>query len=183
MAFGLAISPTLVSFSRLAGTEIMAVGFGMMAFGLAFYRKPIPAGIFAGLMLLSGPSSLQGILGMGLALLFGTILSRTKVLEPLSNDVQLVFNSRALLIGTLSALAVFLVVGTLFLLVPTGLGSLSSIVPTYLRGWITFSDTRISEIMVSLFIYNPVALIFGGLAIIKGWRHKNNVIQWMSLWA
>ena len=183
MAFGLAISPTLVSFSRLAGPDIMTVGFGMMAFGLAFYRKPIPAGIFAGLMLLSGPSSLQGILGMGLALLFGTILSRTKVLEPLSNDVQLEFNSRALLIGTLSALAVFLAVGTLFLLVPTGLGSLSSIVPTYLRGWITFSDTRISEIMVSLFIYNPVALIFGGLAIINGWRHKNNVVQWLSLWA
>lgn len=183
LAFGLALSPTLVSFSRLAGTEIMAVGFAMMAIGFAVNRKPIPAGIFTGLTLLSGPGALQGLLGMGLAYLLGYILSRRKALEPLSNDLQLELNSKALLTGFLSALVVFVAVGTLFLVFPTGLGSLTSIIPSYFNGWFTFSEIGLPDILINLLIYNPVALVFGIMAIINAWRYKNGFVQWLSLWA
>lgn len=185
MAFGLALSPSLVSFSRLAGTDIMAVGFAMMAIGLAINRKPIPAGIFAGLMLLSGPSALQGLLGMGLAILLGYFVSKRNVLDPLSKDVQLQFefNSKALLTGVLSALAVIVSVGTLFFQFPTGLGSFTSIIPSYLHGWIAYSEIGIPDLLANLLIYSPVALIFGLFAIINAWRYKNGFVQWLSLWA
>jgi hypothetical protein len=35
----------------------------------------------------------------------------------------------------------------------------------------------------SLVFYNPIALIFGTLAIIQGWRRNEAVSQWFSLWA
>jgi len=183
MAIGLAFSPTLVSFSRLAGTDIMAVGFTMLAIGLAVYRKPIPAGIFAGLALLSGPTALHGWLGIGLAFLLGSILSRMGILDPLSNVIQRKFNSRAFFTGGLAALVVVLAVGTLFLLIPTGLGSFTSIFPSYLRGWVTFSEISIPELLLNLIIYSPIALIFGLLAIIRSWRYKDSFVQWLSLWA
>jgi len=183
MAIGLALDPGLVAFSRVAGTEIMAVGFGIMALGLAYNRKPVPAGIFGGLMVLSGPSALQGLLGFGFAWLIGDLLSKRDVLAPLPREEALENNKRAIRSGFLAAGSVILVVGTLFFLFPEGLGSLTSILPAYLNGWTTASGIAASRLLVSLVFYNPIVLIFGTLAIIQGWRRRDPVSQWFSLWA
>jgi len=183
MAIGLALDPGLVVFSRIAGTEIMAVGFGIMALGLAYNRKPIPAGIFGGLMVLSGPSALQGLLGFGFAWLIGDLLSKRDVLAPLPREEAIENNKRAIRSGLLAAGSVILVVGTLFFLFPEGLGALTSILPAYLIGWTTASGISASRLLVSLVFYNPIILIFGTLAIIQGWRRHEPVSQWFSLWA
>jgi hypothetical protein len=173
----------LVAFSRVAGTEIMAVGFGIMALGLAYNRKPVPAGIFGGLMVLSGPSALQGLLGFGFAWLIGDLLSKRDVLAPLPREEAIENNKRAIRSGFLAAGSVILVVGTLFFLFPEGLGSLTSILPAYLNGWTTASGIAASRLLVSLVFYNPIVLIFGTLAVIQGWRRRDPVSQWFSLWA
>ena len=183
MAIGLALDPGLVAFSRVAGTEVMAVGFGIMALGLAYNRKPVPAGIFGGLMVLSGPSALQGLLGFGFAWLIGDLLSKRDVLVPLPREEAIEINKRAIRSGFLAAGSVILVVGTLFFLYPEGLGALTSILPAYLNGWTTASGIAASRLLVSLVFYNTIVLIFGTLAIIQGWRRRDPVSQWFSLWA
>jgi len=183
MALGLALSPIFVSFSRLAGAEIMAVGFAMMAIGMVVYRKPIFAGIFAGLVLLTGPSALHGLFGLGFAVLLGVILSKMNVLETISNDVPHEINSRALSVGVLSALGAIFIFGTMFFLFPSALGSLTSILPSYIQRWGTIPETSISQLLVILVFYNPVVLIFGVVAIFHAWRNKDAFSQWLSLWA
>jgi hypothetical protein len=182
MAIGIALDPSLVAFSRIAGSEIMAVGFGALAFGLAYNRKAIPAGIFGGLMLLSGPSPLQGLLGFGLAWLIGDILSRGDILAPIPRQEPAEDSRNAIKSGLLAAGGVILVVGTLFFLFPEGLGSLTGILPTYLAGWITASGVSAWRLLALLVVYNPIVLIFGLLAIVQGWRRHETVAQWLSLW-
>lgn len=183
MAIGLALDPSLVAFSRIAGSEIMAVGFGVMALGLAYNRKAIPAGIFGGLMLLSGPSALHGLLGFGLAWLIGDILSRIDLLARIPREGPSENNKILLKSGLLAAGGITFVVGTLFFLFPEGLGALTSIIPAYLAGWTTTSGISASRLLASLLFYNPIVLIFGTLAVIQGWRRRETVSQWLSLWA
>src|SRR5258708_24048829 len=66
LAFFLALDPGLVALSRQAGSSILAVTFALLAWGSWEHTKPRPAGIFAGLALLSGPALSEGLLGLGL---------------------------------------------------------------------------------------------------------------------
>ncbi len=183
MAIGIALDPSFVAFSRIAGSEIMAVGFGALALGLAYSRRPIRAGIFGGLMLLSGPSALQGLLAFGSAFIIGYLLSRRNYLSPIIPVAEPENYRKELQQGVLAALAVILVLGTLFFLFPEGLGSLTSILPAYLSGWIFPSGIHAGRLLATLVIYNPIVLIFSIIAIVQGWRYKEPVSQWLSLWA
>jgi hypothetical protein len=183
MAIGFALDPSFVAFSRIAGNEIMAVGFGAMALGLAYNRRSILAGIFGGLMLLSGPSALQGLIALGTAFILGYLLSRRDLLSPLIPQGSAEKNKRDLQLGTLAAGSVILVLGTLFFLFPEGLGALTSILPAYLSGWVSSSGITTGRLLASLVIYNPIVLIFSIMAIIQGWRKKDPASQWLSLWA
>jgi hypothetical protein len=183
MAIGIALDPSLVAYSRIAGSEMLAIGFGAMAFGLAYNRKSILAGIFGGLMLMSGPSALQGLLGFGLAWLIGDILSRGDILAPLPREAPTGDKKIEIKSGLIAAGAVILVVGTLFFLYPQGLGALTGFLPTYLAGWVTTSGISASRLFALLVVYNPIVLIFGLLAIVQGWRRRETVSQWLSLWA
>ena len=85
--------------------------------------------------------------------------------------------------GTLAAGSVILVLGTLFFLFPEGLGSLTSILPAYLSGWVSLSGITTWRLLAALVIYNPIVLIFSIVAVIQGWRKKEAASQWLSLWA
>jgi hypothetical protein len=183
MAIGIASDPSFVAFSRVASSELMAVGFGALALGLAYNRRSVLAGIFGGLMLLSGPSALQGMLAFGSALFIGYLLSRRNYLSPIISYVSLENYRRELQKGGLAGLAVIFVLGTLFFLFPEGLGSLTSILPAYLSGWISSSTIPAGRLLASLAIYNPIVLIFSIIAIIQGWRNKEPASQWLSIWA
>ncbi len=80
LAFLFAIDPGLVALSRQANGTILAVTFLLFAWGMWLNRRLLPAGIFAGLALLSGPSLWAGLLVLGLTGLFlqGTAAKQTK---------------------------------------------------------------------------------------------------------
>ena len=175
MALGLALDPSLVAFSRMAGSEILAVGFGAMALGFIYNRKPIPAGIFSGLMFLSGPSAIQGLLGIGFTWLLGDILSRRGSLEPFPGAMTIEENAPAIRSGILAAGGVFLFVGTLFFRFPQGLGAVTGILPAYIEGWMNVSGIPASRQLIAMILYSPIALIFGSVAIVQGVRRQESI--------
>ena len=66
LAFLVAFDPGLVALSRQANGTILAVTFLLFAVGMWINGRFIPAGVFAGLALLSGPSLWAGLLTLGL---------------------------------------------------------------------------------------------------------------------
>ncbi len=70
LAFLFAVDPGLVALSRQANGTILAVTFLLFAWGMWLNRRAIPAGVFAGLALLSGASVWMGLLILGLTRLF-----------------------------------------------------------------------------------------------------------------
>lgn len=181
MALGLAFDAVLVTGSRFAGSDILAVGFGVMVLGLVYNRKPIAAGLFGGLMILSGPSAMQGILSFGFAWLIGLFLSSRGVLESIQGEMPEI-NKAAIRSGVLAGVAIILVLGTLFFLAPEGLGAVTSFLSEYLIGWFSPSGIPFLRLVAGVLVYHPLPLIFGTLAIIRGWRQGESLSQWLSLW-
>ncbi|PWB71113.1 MAG: hypothetical protein C3F07_15135, partial [Anaerolineales bacterium] len=70
LAFLIAFDPGMVALSRQAGGTILAVTFLLFAWAMWRDGRALPAGIFAGLALLSGPSIWSGLLVLGLTWLF-----------------------------------------------------------------------------------------------------------------
>src|SRR6266545_5710459 len=70
LAFFFAIDPGLVALSRQANGTILAVTFLLFAWGMWRNQRAIPAGMFAGLALLSGPSLWAGLFTLGLTWVF-----------------------------------------------------------------------------------------------------------------
>ena len=64
LAFFLALDPTLLGISRLAGSPIMAVTAWMLAWGNWRTGNLRTAGIWAGIALLSGPALWPGVIGL-----------------------------------------------------------------------------------------------------------------------
>ena len=210
MAFGLALDPGLVALSRLAGGPMIAVGCGFLAFGMVAdtdhpsARRPIIAGILAGLGLLGGSAALQGLLGLALAWGAWRLLSRYNKPDPLNNAQQgeeaqnlingvksdqvvdpriftpsLFHNWRAIfLTGGLT----MLLVGSLFLFIPQGLSGLAGFIPTYLNGWSLSSGIPIMRVLAALVFYQPMALLLGLVAVVRAWIGRNTFSRWLSLW-
>ena len=134
LAFGLALDPGLVVLSRLAGSSMLAAGFGLLAFGLACSSRPVLAGVFGGLALLSGPEALHGLLSIGLAGGLGYLLTRQDKLEPLWIRSSETLPGSTWRSGLLAAFGMVVFAGTLLLRFPDGLGSFGGILPAYLNG-------------------------------------------------
>ncbi len=76
LAFGLAIDPGLVAMSHLAGGPMLAIIFLVLTALMWMDGRRAAAGLFAGLALLSGPSVWLGLVGVGLAWVFGSGIGR-----------------------------------------------------------------------------------------------------------
>ena len=100
LAFLFALDPGLVALSRQANGTILAVTFLLFAWAMWRNRRAIPAGIFAGLALLFGPSLWAGLLVLGLTWLFLQQSQRRVKHQPTSpqssrsNPVGLITNHR-----------------------------------------------------------------------------------------
>ncbi len=182
MAFGLALDPGLAAASRQAGGPMMAASFLLLAFGWWYIRQPVLAGIFAGLALLSGPSVLTGLLGLGLAWGAARILGISSSILPgmidQSSDVPESTPDRtSFTTALIAAGATILLVGTFFSAVPQGLAAWFDTLPAYLRGWVNFSDVPPGRLIAVLFVYQPLALIFGaitGSRILFNWNKESS---------
>ncbi len=205
LAFGLAIDPGLVAASRLAGGPAPAVAFGLLALGLALSCRPAWAGICAGLALLSGPAILPGALGIALAWGFTRLLERDGALPPVTLNNSFIslpaqstpeqpagqgeqdayyppgFWKRALLFfaGTL------LIVATLFLRYPQGLGALADTLSSYLQGYTVPQSVTLLRLPAALLVYQPLVVILGIAGAIRSWLRADaasHLGRRLSLW-
>lgn len=185
LAFGLALDPGLVSISRMAGGEMLAAGWGLLAIGLWSIRRPLFAGISAGLALLAGPALLQGAIGLVLAWAVWRLLVARGVLDPLEVELgseRISADNGKLWVAAYAAAGTILLAGTLFLFYPAGLGGLAAALPAYLGGWLQPSGVPASRLLAALVIYQPFALVFGILAGIRAWRRADSIPCWLTLW-
>jgi len=182
MAFGLALDPGLIALSRLAGSPMMAMGFGLLAAGFWYVRKPLWAGVFGGLALLSGPAFLQGFLGLLVALIIANLLERFNIFEPLGDELEFDRSKPHLTILLVTFIGTIIVVGSFLLRYPQGFGALAETLPIYLNGWFNPSGIPASRLIAALVFYQPLALIFGVIAIMRGWIYRNNLSRWLSIW-
>lgn len=186
LAFFLALDPGLVSLSRQAGSLIPALTFVLLAWAFWWHQRPRAAGIFAGLALLSGPSVWAGLLGLGLALLLGRAIEGSMARKSDDETVAsqgterfaredlkdvLIFGGGTILLG-----------GTMFLLSPNGLSAWLNALPEYLAGWVQPSGVLVSRLLLTLLVYQPLAVLFGLTAVVRGWWGGKRQSMRLSLW-
>lgn len=190
MAFGLALDPGLTSVSRQAGGPMLAASFLLLAFGWWHIRRPILAGIFAGLALLSGPQVLTGLLGLGLAWGAARLLGISFSVLPGSTEQPATEQGNPpdqskWIPALIAAGTTILLAGTFFFTVPQGLAAWFDTIPAYLSGWVNVSDIPPLRLLVALVVYQPLALIFGLITSVRiffNWRNEDSP-AWLLLWA
>lgn len=179
LAFGLAFDPGLVAVSRQADGPMLSVGFSLLVLGLAIAGYPILAGVAAGLALLSGPALLPGLLGLALAWGASLLFSDTEEGDQL---LPAAWDEKALRKGVLAMLGTLVLVGTLFLRAPQGLGGWIAGLPSYLSGWAQPSGVPALRLVSALVVYQPLAVIFGLIGAIQGWLRGKRLVKVASLW-
>ena len=195
LAFLFAFDPGLVALSRQAGGTILAVSFLLLAWGMWINRRSIPAGIFAGLALLSGTSLWAGVLALALTRIFiQAIQSRTSTDESIidnqespDSNSQITNYREASLWDELrpalfSLIATLLIGGTLFFVSPNGLSAWLSSLPDYLAGWVAPSAMTPGRMLLAFFAYEPLGILIAALSIVRGYRTKSPHINHLSLW-
>ena len=183
LAFLFAIDPGLVALSRLAGGTILAVTFTLFAWAMWTHRRLVPAGILAGLALLSGTSLWAGLLTMGLAWLFIQGLQAKPEPDPSAiSNPQLPLATYQLRPFLLALLLTIAIGGSLFFVAPNGLSAWVSSLPAYLNGWIAPSVMTPGRILFTLLAYEPLGIFLAVLSLIRGYRTGSARIIRLSLW-
>ena len=188
LAFLMAFSPGLVALSRQANGTMLAVTFLLFAWGMWINGRTIPAGVFAGLALLSGTSLWAGLLTLGLTWIFrrGTEARSTDGEYESSNYQSPAYNiqfSNVELRPPLIALIVTLIFGgTLFFIAPNGISAALSSLPAYLSGWTSPSVMTPGRMLLTILAYEPLGIILATLSVIRGFRTKSKRILRLSLW-
>ena len=185
LAFLFAIDPGLVALSRQANGTILAVTFLFFAWAMWRNRRAIPAGIFAGFALLSGPSLWAGLLALGLTwfFLWGTERKPTPAEttgQSLISNLQ--FSNPQLRSALLSLLVTLLFGGTLFFLSPNGLSAWLSALPDYFKGWTSPSSMTPGRVALAFFAYEPLGIFLAIFSLIRGYRTKSRRIFRVGLW-
>lgn len=181
LAFFFAIDPGLVALSRQANGTMLAVTFSLFAVAMWNNRRLIPAGIFAGLALLSGTSLWAGLLSVGITWFFvrGMAAKSETDQSPISNSLITNYEMRPALL----ALGITLILGgTLFFLVPNGLSAWVSSLPAYLKGWVSPSVMTPGRILFTLIAYEPLGIFLAILSLIRGYRTGSTRIIRLSIW-
>jgi len=183
LAFAIALEPGLASISRQAGSPILAVVLVLAAWGFWQKRQTRWAGVCAGLALLAGPALWPGLLGLALtwALLRPFEVGqrkevKTRKLASPTDARRDWVTAGAYLLGTVVLL------GTLFMTVPGGLSAWLGSLPEYVAGWTRPSDITIGVMLGSLIAYQPLALLFAVVAVIRGWLQGSLRIRALSMW-
>jgi hypothetical protein len=78
--------------------------------------------------------------------------------------------------------ATILLGGTMFLLSPNGLSAWLNALPVYLSGWARPSGVPAGRLLFALLAYQPLALLFGLAAVVRGWLQRRRRHIRLSLW-
>jgi hypothetical protein len=191
LAFLFAIDPGLVALSRQASGTMLAAAFLLFAWAMWRERRLIPAGIFAGLALLSGPSLWAGVLALGLTWVFlqgraaKPATEESSISNPQLPNYQLPNYQLSILElrpALISLLITLLLGGTLFFLSPNGLSAWLSALPAYLRGWTAPSVMTPARILLTFIVYEPLGIFLAILSLLRGYRIKSRRIVRLSIW-
>ena len=194
LAFLFAVDPGLVALSRQAGGTILAVTFLLFAWAMWRNGRLTPAGVFAGLALLSGPSLWAGVLVLGLTWLFLQGMSKPAASEttdqsleevsnsPVSNSPTTNYRLTEYRPGIFALLITILFGGTLFFLSPNGLSAWLSALPTYLEGWTAPSSMSAGRVLLAFFAYELLGIFLAVLSLVRGYRTNSRRIFRLSLW-
>jgi hypothetical protein len=180
LAFFLAIDPGLVGLSRQVGTPILAMATGMLAVGSWVKRKPALAGLLLGMALMSGESFWAGLVGWGIAVSLGWKAGWFTSDDTSQNDPPV--KETPFLRMAIFALGTLIVLGGLFFLRTRGLNGVISGLLAYLQGWGKPSEVSATSLIIALFAYQPLAVLFGVIGGIRGWRSHHNFDRFLSLW-
>jgi hypothetical protein len=197
LAFGLALDPTLTVLSRQVGSSMPAVVCLLLTLAALYVRRPILAGIFGGLALLSGPAVLHGALGLVLTYGLIYLLEKSDWIAPLQKldelplpettdelpTVAATNELRPILKTWLYAAGVtVLIAGTFFLAYPFGLSGLAASLTSFFAGWASVSAISPLTPLAALLIYETLPLLFGLVGIGQAWLRKDGFAQRVSLW-
>jgi hypothetical protein len=80
------------------------------------------------------------------------------------------------------ALGAIVLVGTMFMTVPSGLSAWIGSLPDYVAGWVRGSDISVGVVLASLIAYQPLAVVLGLMAIARGWLQGSQRLRRLSLW-
>lgn len=172
LAFLFAFDPGLVALSRQSNGTILALTFLLLAWGMWRNGRAIPAGISAGLALLSGPSVWSGLLTLGLTsiLLRGTRNPGGPITK---------FDLRS---SGIAALVTILLAGTLFLTTPNGLSALFNSIPAYLGGWTAPSVFNPGLMLFIFLAYEALGIFLAFFALIRGFRLGSPRVTRLAVW-
>ncbi|MBC8335988.1 MAG: hypothetical protein ISR59_03435 [Anaerolineales bacterium] len=184
LAFLLAAAPGLVAVSRQANGTMLALTCIVFAW-IAWQKNELKwSGIFAGIALLGGPAVWMGLLILGLTwALAQNLLPAKDVGESEASPGDERNRRDDLKVAALYTGGTILLVGTLFLLSPSGLSAWFSSLIDYLRGWRYSSGVPILRMLGGLIAYYPFALLFGIAGIWRGLTERDSVSIALSLWA
>jgi hypothetical protein len=171
LAFLLAFDPALTALSRQANGTILALTFLLFAWGMGRNGRAIPAGVFAALALLSGPSAWSGLLILGLTFLFFRPANPS---TPMTND--------QLRITGFSLLSTLLLAGTLFFTAPNGLSAFFASLPAYLQGWVAPSAFTPARVLFAFLAYEPLGIFLTMFALLRGFRLGSPRVRCLSIW-
>ncbi|GAB4461044.1 MAG: hypothetical protein Kow0070_18120 [Anaerolineales bacterium] len=175
LAFLLAFDPALTALSRQANGTILALTCLLFAWGMWRNGHAIPAGIFAALALLSGPSIWSGFLMLILPLI---LIQRAK---PAITNHQFT-NYQFTNYQFPAFLASLLLAGTLFFTVPNGLSAFFASLSAYLQGWTAPSVFTPGRVLFTFLAYEPLGIFLAVLALIRGFRLHSPRVTRLSLW-
>lgn len=182
LAFLIAIDPGMVALSRLAGGTMLAVTFLLFAWGTWSHRRLIPAGIFAGLTLLSGTSFWAGLVTFALTWLFLQGLEARSQKDPSQAPTGLPVTKYELHPALLALVITVVLVGSLFFTAPNGLSAWVASLPEYLKGWISASVMTQGRMLFTVIVYEALGVYLAVLALIRGYRNKSKPAIRLSVW-
>ncbi|MDZ7844067.1 MAG: hypothetical protein U5K99_04605 [Anaerolineales bacterium] len=184
-AAGLALDPGLVSVSRFAGSPLPAAVF-LVAGLLMLTRERYSWSIFLlGLSLFSGPDFWLGVLMLWVAAAFSLWLLPGDLMmflrtqyhqfrEQLSQE-----NSLLLVVGLPLGFLVF--ISSFYLRHYQGITAWAGSLVDFLLGFNPTPGPRAGQLVLTLLFYQPLPLILGGIAGVRGWFKKDPRAQYLSL--
>ncbi len=171
LSWGLAVSPGLVAISRQAGSAGIAIPALVLAVGLLLNGFAAPAGIMAGIALMSGPSVWMGILMGCVMLLWGRLVSRRSPgIEGAGQKTQDTLPWKRMVNWLVVTI---LLAGTLVFRQPAGLGALGTNFIEFIQGWGRLGETPLAQVLAAWLGYEMLPIFFGLLGFLRGlWQKR-----------
>lgn len=193
LAFFLALDPGLVAISRQAASPILAITFLVFAVGFFNKAKPNHTAVCTALALLSGPSIWFGILSLGITLAIAQLFKQKSEAsdeeQEKSNEVQVTtdhqpspLNRQPSTLHLPTFLFTFILAGSLFFTIPSGIGAAFASIPAFIQKWTTSSSITQGMALISLLVYQPFALLLASIALIRGWAFGYRRVILLSVW-